>query len=154
MIHWKWCGSPMTASESLWQNRLEVHLSEYPFSIRPLTIQTTLLVHSIFILPYRESFFAIQYLLAFTLAIGFYAYLKNLVFSQGWATFGTAVLLFCYPILAAHLEPMHTWDDFWSYLFLTLTFLFITKTKSLLSAITILLAVVARKQNLTFVPVY
>ncbi|UCD16809.1 MAG: hypothetical protein JSV44_10165 [Candidatus Zixiibacteriota bacterium] len=149
-----WCESAMVQSEEIWQRRVEVHLSEYPFSSRYFTNYATLFIHRVLPLPFRESFFTLQFLLAFLLGPAFYFYLKQLGFDRAVSKLGLLLLYTAYPILAAHIQPVFTWDDIWVYLFLALAFGFNARKNLPAGAVFFLLASFAREQTIIFYPVY
>jgi hypothetical protein len=153
-LHTKWCGSEMRQSEEIWQKRLDLHVSYYPFSIRYFTTYPALFLKNTFSIPPRESFFIIQFLLALILGPLFYRYLRILSFDRKWANIGLFLLLSAYPILGAHLEPVYTWDDFWVYIFLILTFSALLKGRLLSGAIFLTISSFAREQSLIFWPIF
>ncbi len=152
-LHLKWCGTTMSLSEEIWQKMLEFHLTWYPFSIRYFTSYSVLFLQNAFSLPVRESFFMLQFSLAFVLALVFYRYLRVLSFSQQQSTVGVFLLLSSYPILCAHFEPVHTWDDFWSYLFVTMAVTSVIRGKLGAGMVYFTLGCFAREQTLLFYPV-
>jgi len=154
ILHFKSCGSPMTSSLEFWQDRMDLHRSLYPFSIRYLTTYSTIIISKLTSFPNRESFYVLQYGLAIIIGPVFYKFLRNLNFSRTWSNVGLFILLTSYPVLAAHFEPVHTWDDFWAYLFLILTFSTIIKNRVGLSFIFYTLACFSRDQTLIFFPIY
>lgn len=143
---------PMTLGEDIWQKKLDLHLDAYPFKLRPLQSYATLLLHEQLGIPIRESFFILQFMLALLLAMTFYALLRNLHFNRTWALIGLIFLLAAYPILGAHWAPTHTWDDFWGYLFITLSLLAVTRDRPVLAGLSLLVATIARETNVIFVP--
>ncbi|MCX6825953.1 MAG: hypothetical protein NTV06_01600 [candidate division Zixibacteria bacterium] len=153
-LHLKWCGSSMRQSEEIWQERLDYHLNYYPFSIRYFTTYSALFVKNLFALPPRESFFIIQFLLAIIMGPLFYRYLRLLSFDKIWANIGLFLLYSAYPILGAHIEPVYTWDDFWVYIFLILTFTAIIKGRLLPASLFLTLGAFAREQTFLFWPVF
>lgn len=146
--------SPMTLGEDIWQQKLNLHLTSYPFSIRPFQSYATLWLHNLTALPIRESFFFLQFGLAFSLGLVFYAFLRRLTVDRTWSLIGVVLLMTAYPILGAHYAPTHTWDDFWGYLFLTLAFLSLLKRQPLIGALWLTLGAVAREPIAVFLPVY
>ncbi len=142
----------MTLPEEIWQKKLDIHLDNYPFAIRPFQSQITLLLHNLLGLPVRESFFALQYALAMALGTLFYRFLRLLDFPKNWSLVGLSVLMISYPILGAHFAPTHTWDDFWSYLFLVLTFSAVLQKRPVTASLFLTLGCFAREQVLVFWP--
>ncbi len=154
ILHVKSCGSPLEMDHDLWEKRINAHLTEYPFKIRLLTTPIVVFMADLLRLPYREVFYALQFLLAAILGPAFYAYLKNLGFSNKISNIGVILLMSSYPIMAAHFEPVHTWDDFWVYLFLVLCFLALFRQKPIWGAILFTLSCFAREQTAIFYPIY
>ncbi len=153
ILHFKSCGSPLSYSNELSQQRMNLHLTYYPFSIRYLTTYPTLYLHQLTGLSIKASFFTLQFFIAFLIGPVFYNYLKILKFDRNWSNVGVFLLFSCYPIIAAHFEPVHTWDDFWVYIFLILTFSHTVKGNPISSGIYFALACFGREQSLMFYPV-
>lgn len=145
--------SPMVLSQEIWQKKIDLHLSWHPFAIRYFQNYTTLFLHNWIGLPLRESFFTIQFSLASILALVFYRYLRQMNFDRLWSNLGVALLLTAYPMLGAHFAPTHTWDDFWSYLFLTISLLSLLKGRWIWTALFFTLGCFAREQILLFYPI-
>ncbi len=152
-LHWKSCGSPLTAPEDYWNSLIELHQYYYPFNIRPLTTDLTVYMTYFFDLPVRESFFIIQFALAFLLGLFFYKYLRVFKFNHKWSCAGVFLLMSAYPILGAHFQPVYTWDDFWMYLFLIISFTKLVEKRFLVSAIFFTAACFAREHAVIFYPV-
>jgi hypothetical protein len=152
ILHVKACGSPMTAPPEVWQKRIDVHLTRYPFTIRYFTTYSVLFMNKFLSLPYREAFFILQFGLAFVLGPIFYRFLKELKFRKSWANVGLVILFTSYPIMAAHFEPVHTWDDFWTYSLVVLTFYSMLRGRLLAASIFFTLACLSREQALLFYP--
>ncbi len=151
-LHIWWQSSPMTLPEDIWQEKLDYHLTYYPFAIRPFQTRATLLLHDLLSLPIRESFFAIQFSLTMCLGAFFYRFLRLLEFKQNWSLVGVALLMISYPILGAHFAPTHTWDDIWSYVFLVLAFSAVVGRRPVTAGVFITLGCFAREQILVFYP--
>ena len=143
---------PMTLGEDIWQKKLDLHLDAYPFKLRPFQSYATLFLHEQLGLSIRNSFFILQYTLALLIALAFYVLLRRLRFDRTWAMIGLILLLTAYPILGAHWAPTHTWDDFWGYLFITLSLLAVLRDRPLQAGLWLLLAAIARETNVIFVP--
>jgi len=152
-LHLKWCGSTIHLNEAVFQRYLDNHLTIYPFNIRPFTSQGILILGKILSLSVKTSFFIMQFSLTFILGLCFYRYLRQLNFSKNLSGLGLFLMLASLPILAAHIEPMHTWDDMWAYLFVTLSLLFILKSKLIIGLIWFTLACFAREQSFIFWPI-
>ncbi len=154
LLHLKWCGTQMVSPESMWLGNLQYHLDTYPFSIRYLIAYPLLFLNNYFSLPVRESFFVIQYTLAFMLGLAFYRFLRILEFNIRWSNIGVFLLIIAYPIFCAHFEPVHTFDDILAYLFILISFSYILMRKICLGAIFFLLSCFAREQSLIFFPIF
>ncbi len=148
----EWCQSSLQQSEQIWKERLDYHLTLFPFSIRYLTSYATIFLERISSLSIRDSFILIHFTLFTALGPAFFFYLRQLKYSITQSNWGVFLLYLCYPVMAAQIQPMHTWDDMWVYLFLALSFGFLVKSKLLISALLFTLAVFAREQTLTFYP--
>ncbi|MCB2230728.1 hypothetical protein KQH82_08425 [bacterium] len=146
--------SPMTQSEDIWQQKLDMHLHDYPFSVRPLQSYTTLSLHTLTGIPVRESFFIIQFLLAGLLGLAFYRLMRQMAFDHRWSSVGVLLLMTSYPIIGAHWEPTHTWDDIWAYLFLVLTVTAALAKKPTRATLWLILAILAREPVAVFYPVF
>jgi len=152
VLHVWWQSSPMTLPEEIWQKKLDLHLSYYPFAIRPFQSWATLFLHDLLGFPVRESFFTLQFALAMALGTFFYRFLRLLEFTKNWSLVGVAILMFSYPILGAHFAPTHTWDDFWSYLLLVLAFSAVVQKRPVSASLFLTLGCFAREQVLVFYP--
>jgi len=152
-LHLVVAGSALQFDSETWLKAIHLHKDIYPYNIRPLQTYSTILFHQISGFPLKESFYVIQYLLAFLTGLLFYNYLKKLEFSSNWSLFGVALLMLSLPIAAAFFEPVHTYDDFWMYGFTVLTFIAIISRRWLLSALFFTLGCFAREQMLLFYPV-
>jgi len=148
------CESTMFQSEETWQVRLNAHLNNYPFSIRHFTSQTIIFLNSSMGISIRESFFILNFILAFLLGPVFYVYLRKLNFSRLSSNIGIAMLFIAYPIMSAHFEPVFTWDDFWSNLFTVISFSFVLSRKFIHAGIFFALGCLAREQTVILFPAY
>ena len=154
ILHLKAAWSPLLQEPEIWRRSLELHLNYYPYNIRFPQTQATLLVNRLFGLPLKESFYILQYILAFLLGPLFYNYLKTLGFGRNWSLVGLAALMLSFPILGAHFEPVHTWDDKWMYGFLILTFYALLKSNWLIASLFFTLGCFAREQMVLFYPIF
>jgi len=154
ILHLKATWSPLLLEPEIWRKSLELHLNHYPFNIRFPQTQATLLVNRLFGLPLKESFYILQYILGFLLGPLFYNYLKTLGFGRNWSLVGLAALMLSFPILCAHFEPVHTWDDIWMYGFLILTFSALLKNNWLVASLFFTLGCFAREQMILFYPIF
>lgn len=149
-LHWKWCGSYMQFGNDWFVQSHQWRLHDYPYSIRPFMGYSIELLGRLFSLDVKSSFFAIQFSLAGAIGFGFYYFLRQLRLSIGWSRVGLFLVLSAYPILAAHIEPMHTWDDLWAHLFVLLSFLALLKSRLLAGLLWFTLSCFAREQSLIF----
>jgi hypothetical protein len=154
LLHRQWCGTPMASPESRWQEIFAYHQTFYPFSIRVFTTWIVTGLHQITGLPLRESFFTFQYCLMAIVALLFHRFLLSLSFVRRMANFGMILFLTAFPILFAYSEPVFTWDDGWTYLFLLLTVMAARNHRFVLAAIWFTLGCVAREQMLLYLPVF
>jgi len=148
-VYW----SPMVLPDDVWLAKVNVHLTEHPFNIRFFQTYATLGVHHLFGLPIRESFFSVQFLLTMLLGPLFFRYLRRLEFDRIWANIGVVLLMTAYPILGAHFAPTHTWDDFWTYVFLVLALINLLDQRWIVSAIFLTLGALAREQVVLYYPI-
>ncbi len=123
------------------------------FKMRPLTNYTTLLLVNNTPLDWRASFFSLQFFLFFLTGPAFYFYLRHLFFSHKLSVIGMIIFMLSLPVFLAHFEPIHTWDDFWVYLFIPLSFGFVIKQRFIVSIVTMAIALLARETSFLFLPV-
>jgi hypothetical protein len=152
-MHFELSGSSIRIDRDVWNNSLDYHLNHRPFNMRPLQSYATVGLHALTGLPYREAFYIIQYLLAAVTGLLFYRYLAALGFDRVWSHVGLALFLLCFPVLAAHFQPIHTWDDFWMYSFLLAMSLAILKHRWILATAFFTAGCFAREATLFFYPV-
>lgn len=152
LLHLKWCGTTMGASVEHFQTVLDYHRQTYPFSIRPFTTQTILILHNWFGISAKIAFFGINLTLSLVLGPCFYLYLKQVGFDYTWSRVGTFLLISAYPILAAHFEPVHTYDDFWVYLFTLLAFTMLVQSRPAGAILWFTLSCFAREQSFVLYP--
>jgi hypothetical protein len=153
LLHVKLCDTSIVRhNEARFVKMVEAHQTGYPFSIRYMTTVSIMLLAALG-LTVKQSFFLLQYALAAVLGLSFYRYLLSLGFAKSRANAGLFFLLSAYPVLAAHIEPVHTWDDFWAHLFAVLSFTALIKAKPIQGIVWFTLACFAREQSLIFLPV-
>jgi hypothetical protein len=145
--------SPLRLSDEDWQEKLNLHLTWAPFAIRFFQSYSTLALNYLTGWGIRNSFFIIQFGLALCLGPVMHRYLRRLGFTRSWSLVGLFLTFTAYPVMGAHFEPTHTWDDFWSYLFLVLTLLSALNRRPLATALWFTLGCFAREQILLFYPV-
>ncbi len=144
--------SPMTLPEEGWQKKLDLHLNWAPFAVRYFQSYSTLLLHHMVGLPIRESFFTVQFTLALLLGPMLFRYLRQLRLEPAWSLVGVGLFLTAYPMLGAHYAPTHTWDDFWSYLFVILAFLAALRNRPIAGGLYFTLGLFAREQIILLYP--
>ncbi|MFH1373921.1 MAG: hypothetical protein ABII79_09015 [bacterium] len=147
-------GTSLTQEADIWDKRVQLHREYYPLSRRCFTTQSLSFLHDTFEIPYRDAFIMLQYGLCLLLSAAFYVFLRELGFTRFKANVGLALLLSSYPILCAHFQPVHTWDDFWQYLGSVVALLLAFRGKLLLSAFVLSVACVARESTLLIYPAY
>ncbi|MDZ4722952.1 MAG: hypothetical protein SGI97_03465 [candidate division Zixibacteria bacterium] len=147
-------GTTFNQSEKTWQAKLDLHLGWAPFAVRPLTSYSTLIIHNLTPLSIKESFLVLQYTLAFFFGLAFYVFLRQLKNTRDWSLIGLVLLMTALPVFLAHSEPIHTWDDFWAYLFLTLTGIALAGKRAIYAVGFFTLGCFAREQTLFFYPVF
>ncbi len=153
-LHLKATWTPLLLDPEAWAKAIEFHLNYYPYNIRFPQTQATLFVSQLFGVTLKESFYILQYILVLILGPLFYNYLKTLGFGRNWSLVGLALLMFSFPILCAHFEPVHTWDDKWMYGFLILTFSALLKNNWLVASLFFTLGCFAREQMVLFYPIF
>ena len=142
----------MQLDEAVFAGMLRHHLTTYPLSIRFFT-SDIIFALTMAGLTIKQAYFLIQYSLVVLLAFVFYRYLLALGFTKRNSNFGLFLLLSAYPILAAHIEPVHTWDDIWCHLFLALSMTAFIKDRPASGLVWFTLACFAREQSLIFLPI-
>jgi len=143
----------MGLPESYWIKALHLHLTWHPFAVRHFQNYPILLLHKVFNLSIKQSFFTIQFILYLLIGPFFYRYLRVLSFNNKSAYLGLVLLLISYPIVGAYFEPVFTWDDFWSYLFIILMLTSFIKKQWIISGVFFLLGLFAREQVVVFIPI-
>ncbi len=145
----------LTQGDDIWTQRVEViSRTYYALSTRHFTTYSLYALRSLFGLSYRVGFIVLQYFLAAMLAWVFYLYLRALGFNRRWSNLGLFMLLGSYPILAAHFQPVHTWDDFWQYIAQAAAFLLIIRKRPLAASLAFAIGSVAREPIMILYPVY
>jgi len=118
VLHLNVSGSSVTIAPDDWRPTLDVHLHERPFYMRPLQSYSTLALAGVTGLTPHDAFFVIQYALMGLTGYLFFRLLLMLGFRRPWGHAGLVFFLLSLPVLAAFFAPIHSWDDFWLYLFL------------------------------------
>ncbi|MEW6413285.1 MAG: hypothetical protein AB1483_12575 [Candidatus Zixiibacteriota bacterium] len=145
--------SPMALPEEMWEAKLKFHMTWHPFAVRIWQSYATLAMNKLTGLAIKQSFFVIQYGLAMGLGLLFYRYLRHMLFDRIWANLGVVLLMTAYPVIGAHFEPTHTWDDIWSYIFLILLLLAVMRDRWILAGVYLVLGLFAREQILLLYPI-
>lgn len=153
-LHTKWCGTPFNLPDKAWEEMVTFHTDKYPYSMRLLTTPTVIGLSDVTGLPLRISFGLLQFSLMFGLGLAFYRLLRHLGIRPFWSAFGLASLLLCLPVFFAISEPIHTWDDIWGYLFLTLCVSAIVRRHFFPAGLWFIATCFAREQTLIYFPAY
>ena len=128
------------------------HLENEIFNKRPLTTSMVVFLVEAAGLSYQTSFFLLQFFLYFLTGPAFYYYLRQLKFTNGPALGGMALFLLCQPVLMAHFEPIHTWDDFWMYIFVPLSLGLALGGRIIPAALAMSAALLSRETTLLYLP--
>jgi len=152
-LHLQVWSSPLTESPENWNARMNAHLTWHPFEIRYFQTYATIALAKLTGFSLKTAFYSIQYALAFVLSLLFFRFLRRLEFTRGWSTVGVALLVTSLPVVGAHFEPIHTWDDFWVYIFTLLTIWSVLDRRWPLAAFWFTLGCFAREQTLFFFPI-
>ncbi|MGH8015098.1 MAG: hypothetical protein ACREBV_02800 [Candidatus Zixiibacteriota bacterium] len=124
----------MHGSNRDWERTVQYHGELQSFKNRPLTTNVVIQLVEKFHLTYRTAFFSLQFLLFFLTGRGIYFYLRQLGFSNRYSMTGMLLFMLSMPVFLAHLEPIHTWSDFWVYLLAPLSLGLAIQRKVLLSS--------------------
>ena len=146
--------SSIHLSEQVWSERVAFHHSLLPFQVRPLTNGILDAGHDLLGLPYKTTFFTLQFLLYLVCLPVFWYYLRTLEFSPAYSLSGMVIFGLMLPLFLAHFDPIYTWSDFWVYLGLPLSFAALIRRRYVLSLLAMALAIVTRETSLLFVPVW
>jgi len=143
----------MSLGDETWNYKMDIHLTEYPFSLRLFQTHFTILLHTITGLSLKVSFYTIQYVLALITGLLFFKYLRSLGFEHYWPHLGMILFFTSLSVMGAHFAPIHTWDDFWLYMFLLLTAMSILSSSWYQAALFFTLGCFARETFLLFYPI-
>jgi hypothetical protein len=141
-------------SDSMWQATVDLHETSAPFSLRPLTTQTTIFIAHATGLSLKWSFVLNQYLLLFLLFLSFAVFLRKLGMNKRDRIIGLIVLGTAYPILCLHFIPNYTWDDLWLYLGVVWMSYFLVDGRVVPAAFVMLLSALGREHILMFAPMF
>lgn len=154
ILHLRWCGTPFNLTDKVWQDMVNFHSDVYPYNIRILTTPVVEALHELTGLSLKVSFGLLQFSLIFVLGLAFYRLLGQLGIRPVWKELGLASLLLAMPLFYAISEPMHTWDDIWGYLFLTLCASALVLRRFYLAGFWFMAACFSREQTLIYFPAY
>jgi hypothetical protein len=146
--------SSMHYEESHWQQRLELHQSHPAFKARPFTTNFVLLIKNAFGLSHRTAFFILHFLLLIISGPVFYCFLSRLGFDFRPAIWGMIIYFLSLPVFMAHFDPVYTWSDFWVYIFIPLSFIYLLQRKYIPAILAFMIAMMARETTLIFLPVW
>jgi len=144
----------LVQTDEIWENRLLYHTDIFPPSIRPLTSALIELGRDWFGLSVVDAFSLLHFTLYFFIGLAFYRYLRALDFSIHFSLAGMIVLAGSYPMLFAHFQPVYTWDDFWQYLAMILSLLYILRERPLLASVFFAFGLIAREVLVLLYPAY
>lgn len=131
---------------------LELHETDYPFSLRPFTSVTIRSLTESFGLTVRQAFIASQYSLLFVLLISFDYLLVTLALSRRRRIVGLWALGLSFPILGVHFIPNFTWDDLWGYIALTWMAVFLIRGRLYPAALCLAFVAIAKENQLVALP--
>ncbi len=141
-------------SETLWQDRLEMHEADFPFKLRPLTTLVTRTIAENTDLSVRDAFIVGQYPLLFIFLLSFALYLRQLGFAPRQRLLAIGLLAFSFPVLCLHFIPNYTWDDLWAYIGLTWMAVFLVRGRCYTAALCLALAAFSRESVLVVAPAF
>ncbi len=147
-------GSTLHQDKEMWQYKVSVHQRVHAFQVRPLTTSIVVALHDHAGVPFRTGFMVLQFMLFLLCGPVFWYFLRILGFSPAYSLAGMIIYLLTLPLFLAHFEPVHTWSDFWVYLFVPLSFTMAMRRRYVVALITIVLALMARETTFLFLPVW
>ena len=140
--------------EENWKARIIAHQTHPAFKVRPITTGIVTELHRIFGWSYRDAFFALQFLLMLLCGPAFYHYLWRFDFAHGYAVGGMIIFYLSLPVFMAHFDPVYTWDDFWVYLMIPLSFICVLRRFTIMAILTLVWAMLARETSIMFLPAW
>jgi hypothetical protein len=140
--------------DATWKSRLNIHVGYYPFSVRVFTTYPVLWLGELLGGRYELAFACLQFSLLAVIGFLFYRYLRLLQLSHGFALAGVVAFFGAYPVMAAFHLGVESWDDFWQYSALILSFSLLLERKFLWSTVAFAFGVAARDATLLFFPVW
>ncbi|MBN2227313.1 MAG: hypothetical protein JW763_08105 [candidate division Zixibacteria bacterium] len=153
LLHHKWCFSMLSQTDDIWNKRLDIRMTSYPFSTRYFTNYATLYIHRLTSLSILNSFQVVQFTLLFLLGPALYRFLKSIRFSQASALLGLVVFYWSYPIASAFVQPVFTWDEFWTYLFVLLSFTYMFQGNLLIAVLLFIPTLYSRETAVFYYPI-
>ena len=140
--------------ENVWEWRVNHALEYYPFNRRYFTTYTMLALHHWLGLGYLQGYLLLQATLFLMLGLCFFRFLRVVGFTKIHSLIGLSMLLLSYPILCAHFEPLHHWDDFWQYLFSLVAMTMAVRGRLVWAAVFMTVALIAREAAVLLYPAY
>jgi hypothetical protein len=144
----------LAEDEAMWQNRLELHQGNPPFSLRPFTSAVTGFLSEQYGLSLRDAFVVGQYPLVFALLWSFALFLKRLMFSIRQQLYGMWALALSFPILCVHFIPNFSYDDLWAYIGLVWMAYCLVAGRLFLASACLLFAALSRESVLIVFPAF
>lgn len=145
--------STMHMSEEIRKATVDYHIEHEIFDKRPFTTNIIVFLVEKIGFSYQVAFYLLQFTLFFFAGPAIYFYLKNLKLEHTFALAGMLIFLLSMPVFMAHFEPVHTWDDFWVYIFVPLGLGLALQGKVVLPAISIVVALLSRETTFLFLPI-
>jgi hypothetical protein len=140
--------------EENWKARVIAHQNYPAFKVRPMTTGIVTELHRIFGWSYKTAFFAMQFLLMLVCGPVFYHFLRRFDFAHGYAMGGMIIFYLSLPVFMAHFDPVYTWDDFWVYLMIPLSFICVLRRFTIMAVLTLAWAMLARETSIIFLPIW
>lgn len=152
-VHW-FSPSKMHLSAAEWDKVYQYHQTLEAFRVRPLTTNLVGAISSVSGATFKTAFISFQFAMFFISCLVFYWYLRQLAFTHRESMAGSGIFHLAVPVFLANFEPIHTWDDFWVYIFVPLSIITLGRRKYLPAAVCMLITILAREINLVLVPVW
>lgn len=146
--------SSLHQTDDNWNLRVSVHRHDPAFAGRPVTTALVVGMHSLFGWSLRTAFFVLQFILMLLSGPVMFAYLRQLGLSFRYSAWGMVIYYLSLPVFLAHFDPVYTWDDFWVYLAIPMSFAFILRRQLACALLSFVFAILARETSLIFLPVW
>ncbi len=146
-------GAYLIRSDAVWENNLEFHQTYHPFATRVFTTTLMQIGHEQFGLRLVTAFAIIQYSLFIVLGPLCFVFLRHAGLRRSSSYLGVLVMLTAYPILAAFHMPIYTWDDFWMYGAIMLTFTLAFRARLIIASLVFGVGILARDPIILFYPI-